>query len=151
MQAKELMQRGVISVLIDTTVEEIAKLMIENDISGVPVVNDFGTVLGVVSELDIMRKQIKPEEPSVWKLFIWEMKDDGTIEAHRDHLKRYLAKAAGEIMTSPAVTVDEYEDIETVGKLMFERKIKRVFVTRAGALVGVISRSAFVKRLIQAP
>lgn len=151
MQAKELMQRGVISVLIDTTVEDVAKLMIEHDISGIPVVNDLGTVLGVVSELDIMRKQMRPESPSIWKLFLWDMKDDGEIEDHRDHLRRYLAKTAGEIMTAPAVTVDELDDIETVGQLMFERRIKRVFVTRAGSLVGVISRSAFVKRLIQAP
>ena len=151
MQAKELMQRGVISVLIDTKVEEIAQLMIRHNISGVPVVNDLGTVLGVVSELDVMRKQIEPESPSVWQLFIWEMKDDGKIEEHRDHLRRYLAKTAGEIMTSPAVTVDELDDIETVGQLMFDRKIKRVFVTKNGYLSGVISRSAFVKRLIQAP
>ena len=151
MLAKDLMQRGVISVLVDTTVEEVAQLMIQNDISGVPVVNDLGTVLGVVSELDVMHKQIEPETPSVWKLFLWEMKDDGKIEEHRDDLRRYLAKTAGEIMTSPAVTVDELDDIETVGQLMFDRKIKRVFVTRNGSLSGVISRSAFVKLLLQAP
>ena len=151
MRAKDVMHRGVISVLIDTTVEEIAKLMIEHDISGVPVVNDLGTVLGVVSELDLMRKHIKPESPSLWQLFIWEMKDDGEIEEHRDNLRRFLAKTAGEIMTSPAVTVDEQEDIESVGRLIFDRRIKRVFVTRNGYLSGVISRSAFVKLLIQAP
>ena len=94
MQAKDVMHRGVISVLIDTTVEEIAKLMIEHDISGVPVVNDLGTVLGVVSEVDLMRKHIKPESPSLWQLFIWEMKDDGEIEEHRDNLRRFLAKTA---------------------------------------------------------
>ena len=151
MQAKDVMHRGVISVLIDTPVEEIAKLMIEHDISGVPVVNDLGTVLGVVSELDLMRKQIKPESPSLWQLFVWEMKDDGEIENHQDNLRRFLAKTAGEIMTSPAVTVDEQDDIETVGRLIFDRKIKRVFVTRNSYLSGVISRSAFVKLLIQAP
>ena len=150
MQAKELMQTGVVSVLIDATVEEIAELMVKHDISGLPVVNDLGTVLGVVSELDIMRKQIEPETPSLWKLFVGQMKDGKSIEDYRDHLRRSLAKTAGEIMTSPAVTVDENDDIETVGQLMFDRRIKRVFVTRNGALVGVISRSAFVKRMIQA-
>ena len=151
MQAKELLQRGVISVLIDATVEEIAVLMIEHNISGIPVVNDLGTVLGVVSELDIMRKQLKPESPNVWQLFIWEIQGDGEIEDHRDNLRRYLAKTAGEIMTSPAVTVDELDDIETVGQLMFEHRIKRVFVTKNGKLSGVISRSAFVKQLLQTP
>ena len=151
MQARELMQRGVISVLIDTTVEEIAQLMIKHNISGVPVVNDLGTVLGVVSELDIMRKQIKPEEPSMWNLFISGLKDGGQREAYQNDLRLYMAKTAGEIMTSPAVTVDELDDIETVGQLMFDRRIKRVFVTKNGYLTGVISRSAFVKKLIQVP
>ena len=151
MQAKDVMHRGVISVLIDTAVEEIAKLMIEHDISGVPVVNDLGTVLGVVSELDLMRKQLKPEEPSVWKLFTREMHGDGKSSNHQDNLRRYLATTAGEIMTSPAVTVDEQDDIEAVGRLMFDHRIKRVFVTRNGYLSGVISRSAFVKLLLQAP
>ena len=151
MQAKDVMHRGVISVLIDTTAEEIAKLMIEHDISGVPVVNDLGTVLGVVSEVDLMRKHIKPESPSLWQLFIWEMKDDGEIEDHQDNLRSFLAKTAGEIMTSPAVTVDEQDDIESVGRLIFDHRIKRVFVTRNGYLSGVISRSAFVKLLVQAP
>ena len=51
-------------------------------------------------------------------------------------------------MTSPAVTVDEKDDIETVGNIMLEKKIKRVFVTRKGTLIGVISRSAFTKLLL---
>ena len=51
MQAKELMQTGVVSVLIDATVEEIAELMVKHDISGLPVVNDLGTVLEGVAEL----------------------------------------------------------------------------------------------------
>ena len=54
-------------------------------------------------------------------------------------------------MTSPAVTVDEQDDIETVGRLIFDRWVKRVFVTKNGYLSGVISRSAFVKLLVQAP
>jgi len=52
-------------------------------------------------------------------------------------------------MTTPAVTVDEMDDIETVGNLMFEEKIKRVFVTKDRKLVGVISRSEFVKLLLR--
>lgn len=101
----------------------------------------------MVSELDLMRKQIKPESPSLWQMFL----DDGEIEDHQDNLRSFLAKTAGEIMTSPAVTVDEQDDIETVDRLIFDRWVKRVFVTKNGYLSGVISRSAFVKLLVQAP
>ena len=59
-----------------------------------------------------------------------------------------MANTAGDIMTSPAITVDEKADLETVGKLMFDNSIKRVFVTENGVLAGVISRSAFVKLLL---
>ena len=61
--------------------------------------------------------------------------------------KKYMGRTAGEIMTSPALTVDEMDNVNEVGKLMFEKRIKRVFVTRRGSLSGVISRSAFIRLL----
>ncbi len=61
--------------------------------------------------------------------------------------KKYMGRTAGEIMTSPALTVDEMDNVNEVGKLMFEKRIKRVFVTRRGSLSGVISRSAFIQLL----
>ena len=148
MQAKDIMQRQVISVLVDTPIKEIAALMLQHNISGLPVVNDFNTVLGVVSEYDLMRKEIQPNEPNVWKVCLWSLTNDSKLKEYEDTLRKCMANTAGDIMTSPAVTVDEKDDIETVGNIMFEKKIKRVFVTRKGSLVGVISRSAFTKLLL---
>ena len=68
---------------------------------------------------------------------------------HREALKKYMGKTAGEVMTSPAVTVDVSDDLEKVGNLMFNKKIKRVFVTDGGKLAGVISRSAFTKLMVE--
>ncbi len=148
MFAKDVMQRQVISVLIDTPIKEIAALMLKHNISGLPVVNDFNTVLGVVSEYDLMRKEIQPNEPNIWKVCLWGLTNDSKLHEYEDTLRKYMANTAGDIMTSPAVTVDEMDDIETVGNIMFEKKIKRVFVTRKGTLIGVISRSAFTKLLL---
>ena len=148
MFAKDVMQRQVISVLIDTPIKEIAALMLQHNISGLPVVNDFNTVLGVVSEYDLMRKEIQPNEPNIWKVCLWGLTNDSKLHEYEDTLRKCMANTAGDIMTSPAVTVDEMDDIETVGNIMFEKKIKRVFVTRKGTLIGVISRSAFTKLLL---
>ena len=148
MRAKDIMQRQVFSVLIDTPIKEIAALMLKHNISGLPVVNDFNTVLGVVSEYDLMRKEIQPNEPNIWKVCLWGVTNDNKLRDYQDSLRKCMANTAGDIMTSPAVTVDEMDDIETVGNVMFEKKIKRVFVTRNGVLVGVISRSAFTKLLL---
>ena len=70
MLAKDVMKTELVTVGEDTPVKEIARKMLDHDISGLPVVNGQGEILGVVSELDLMRKQIKPNEPSIWTM-IW--------------------------------------------------------------------------------
>lgn len=148
MLAKDIMETNVISLKKDTSIKEIAELMIQHSISGFPVVSDNNTVLGVVSELDLMRKEIRPNEPNVWTVCVWGLNNSKKLTDYEDSVRKYMAETAGDIMTSPAIMVDEMDDLETVGNLMFDRSIKRVFVTRKGTLAGVISRSAFVKLLL---
>ncbi len=147
MIAKEVMKTEVITLREDTHVKEIARLMLEHDISGLPVVDGQGKVLGVVSELDLMRKQIKPNEPSIWTM-LWGM-DADREKKQRDAIRKYMGKTAGEVMTSPALTVDVSDSLEKVGNMMFNKQVKRVFVTDGGKLAGVISRSAFTKLLLE--
>lgn len=147
MIANEVMETEVVTVREDTPVKEIAKLMLAREISGLPVVDEQGKVLGVVSELDLMRKQIKPNEPSVWTM-LWGM-DPEREKKHRDAIRKYMGKTAEEVMTSPALTVDVSDNLEKVGNLMFNKRIKRVFVTDNGKLAGVISRSAFTKLMLE--
>lgn len=147
MLAKDVMKTEVVTVSESTPVKEVAKLMLEHDISGLPVVDKQGKVLGVVSELDLMRKQIAPNEPRIWAT-LWGM-DENSVEKYVDALKKYMGKTAGEVMTSPALTVDVFDSLERTGNLMFDKQIKRVFVTDDGKLAGVISRSAFTKLLVE--
>jgi CBS domain-containing protein len=147
MLAKDVMKTEVVTVSESTPVKEVAKLMLEHDISGLPVVDKQGRVLGVVSELDLMRKQIAPNEPRIWAT-LWGM-DENSVEKYVDALKKYMGKTAGEVMTSPALTVDVFDSLERAGNLMFDKQIKRVFVTDDGKLAGVISRSAFTKLLVE--
>ena len=146
MLAKDVMKTELVTVGENTPVKEIARKMLDHDISGLPVVNGQGEILGVVSELDLMRKQIKPNEPSIWTM-IWGM-DPEREKQHRDAIRKYMGKTAGDVMTAPAMTVEASDSLEKVGNLMFNKKIKRVFVTEGGKLVGVISRSAFTKLLL---
>ena len=147
MLAKDVMMTKVVTVREETPVREIAKLLLANDISGLPVVDGQGAVLGVVSELDLMRKHIKPNEPSVWTMLFG--KDADVLKKQQDALRKYLGKIAGDVMTSPAVTVETSDSLEKIGNLMFNKQVKRVFVTDGGKLVGVVSRSAFTKLLLE--
>ena len=146
MLAKDVMKTELVTVGENTPVKEIARKMLDHDIYGLPVVNEQGEILGVVSELDLMRKQIKPNEPSIWTM-IWGM-DPEREKQHRDAIRKYMGKTAGDVMTAPAMTVEASDSLEKVGNLMFNKKIKRVFVTEGGKLVGVVSRSAFTKLLL---
>lgn len=147
MLAKDLMESNVISIRKETPAQEIANLMLEHHISGFPVVDRLGNVLGVVSELDLMYKEIKGEEPGFWETLLGGILDSEKVQERINAAKKYMGRTAGEIMTSPALTVEETDNVNEVGRLMFEKRIKRVFVTRKGSLVGVISRSAFINLL----
>ena len=147
MLAKDLMEPNVISIRKETPAQEIANLMLKHNISGLPVVDRLGNVLGVVSELDLMLKEIKEDEPGFLEVLFWGILDTQKVQGRMEAAKKYMGRTAGEIMTSPALTVDEMDNVNEVGKLMFEKRIKRVFVTRKGALAGVISRSAFIRLL----
>lgn len=145
--AKEIMKTDVVTVSPSATVQEVARQMLEHDISGFPVVDEQKKVLGVVTELDLMRNQIAPNEPSIWAT-IWGMDAERT-QKYRDAQRKYLAKTAGEVMTAPALTVDVSDNVERVANLMFNKQIKRIFVTEEGKLAGVISRSAFTRMMLE--
>ena len=149
MLAKEIMKTEVITLSPEATITEIARLMVENEISGFPVVDGEKRLLGVVSEMDLMYKDVKLDEPSVWELCLWSALGSKEIYEYKDSFRKFRARTAAEIMTSPAIAVDENDDVSKVGNLMFTRHIKRVFVTRNEKLAGVISRSAFVKMLLE--
>ena len=100
-----------------------------------------------MTELDLMRNQIAPNEPSIWST-IWGM-DAERMQKYQDARRKYMAKTAGEVMTSPALTVDVSESVERVANIMFNKQIKRLFVTDGDKLAGVISRSAFTKLMLE--
>ena len=128
--AKDVMKTEIISVSPETTVKEVARLMIENKISAFPVVNKYNEIVGVISENDLISKIVKPHEPG-------------------KAMTRWNAQTAEDAMTSPAICVSPDDTIEKVGKVMLDDKVKRVFVAEEGHLLGVISRSVFVELLLR--
>ena len=147
--AKDVMKRELLTLTPQDTVKDIARRMVSTKVSGMPVVDEKGKILGVVSENDLLKKSIKPEEPAVWNVCVWAIAGSGDkIDKYHNDLRKWLGETAGDIMTSPAICVEATEELEKVGRMMLEKGIKRVFVTEHGKLVGVISRSAFVKLLL---
>ena len=148
--AKDVMKTDIISVLPETPVKEVARLMVDNKISALPVVTKFNEIVGVISENDLISKIVKPHEPGLMTyLFHAALASSNEVLDYRKALARWNAKTAEDAMTSPAICVKPDDTIETVGQVMLDDKVKRVFVAEEGHLLGVISRSVVVELLLK--
>ena len=148
--AKDVMTTEIISVLPETPVKEVARLMVDNKISALPVVTKYNEIVGVVSENDLINKIVKPQEPGIMTfLFHAALATSHEVLDYRQAMTRWNAQTAEDAMTAPAICVGPDDTVETVGHIMLDDKVKRVFVAEEGHLLGVISRSVFVEMLLR--
>jgi CBS domain-containing protein len=147
MKAKEIMEKEVITVKEDATIEQIAKILIEHKISGVPVVNDEGGIVGIVTEGDLLLKETGPRLPDFVNVLGAIIYYNG-VERYREDFKKLMGGQAIEIMTNTVVTVSEDVDIDKVAKLMIKHGIKRIPVIKGDKIVGIISRADIIKTLL---
>ena len=133
------MTKEVVTIGPKATVMEIAKLLKDKKISGIPVVDEKRRVLGMVTEKDVLRKRIAPTEPTMLEMLA-SIISDREVQKYADEVRKMFAATAEEIMTRPAVCVEAGEDAITVGQIILDRGIKRVPVTELGKLVGIVSR-----------
>ena len=115
MLASDIMTRTVFTTTPVTSVQEVAQLLYQERISGLPVVDDDQQLIGIVTEADIIRS------------------------LHRDDV------LVVDIMSRPVITVHENTPVSDIAALLNERKIKRVPVVRGGEVVGVVSRADIVQ------
>lgn len=140
MHAVDVMTPKVITVSPETDVQEIARLLLEHNISAVPVVDDGDKVLGIVSEGDLMRRVENEEgqQKSWWlRVFAGGSSASEYVKSH--------ARRAHEIMTPDPITIEENEPLHRVAKLLEKHHIKRVPVVRDGKLVGIVSRANLLR------
>ena len=123
LRAKEIMTKDVVSVKKDTPIYEAVKLLGKYEISGIPVVEKDMTLVGILSEKDVMR------------LFYGDASDEGMT--------------ANDFMTQPAVYFDEDESLQDICDCLMNNFFRRVPVTSKGKLVGIVSRMDIIKYIIQ--
>jgi CBS domain-containing protein len=146
MLAKEIMNRNVITVPEDATIEELAATLTENHISGAPVVNKEGKMVGIVTDADLIHKETNPRTPGFFDILGSIIYISG-MARFRDDFKKLAATKTSEIMTSNVITVSGEASIEEVATLMVDHGIKRVPVLENGAIIGIIGMADIVKTL----
>lgn len=148
MLAKDIMTREVITVKPETSVEKVASLLVENKISGIPVVNDKNEVVGVVTEKDLIVKASELKVPFYITLFDSIIFLENPIRFNND-LKKYVASQVKDAMTTNVLVVEEDTPVSEIVSIMQNKRINRVPVVRNGKLVGIITRNDILKSMVK--
>lgn len=145
MHVKDAMTADVITVGPEVSVHKAARLMSDHGVSGLPVVEADGRLIGIVTEGDLILRQAAPRARHWWHRFF----------ADPDALARDYQKAAGttvgEVMTRAVVSVSPSLGIDTAARILHDRGLRRVPVVRDGRLVGILARGDLVKALAATP
>ncbi len=136
MHVAEVMTTDVLTVRLETTLKDVARLLGARGISGLPVVDDDGRVLGVVSEADILAKERRPAE---------SRGDRGRRRSSPERTKAE-ARTVAEAMTAPAITITADHRVDGAAALMLDCRVNRLPVVDGdGHLVGIVTRADLVR------
>ena len=144
MNASEIMSSRVYTIRSDATVVDAANVMLDHNISALPVVNDRDNLVGIMSHSDFFLTPIRDPgmHGTVFELF-------GNVFVNRDNignLHTVLSRTlVSDVMSTPVVTVKEDTSIEEIVRIMHQRRLKRLPVVRDNKLVGIITRHDFVR------
>jgi CBS domain-containing protein len=148
MKANEIMNRNVITVNQEMTVDEVVKILLDNKISGVPVLDEAGKVIGIVSETDLIYREKNLHTPS----FISILQGIVFLESTKDlehQVKKMAAYKVKDVMTKNVITVSGEADLNSVVDIIIDQKVNRVpVIDHEGKLVGIITRSDILKHII---
>ncbi len=147
MRARDVMVRDVITIGPDEDVSRAAKMLVDHDISALPVVDKHRHVIGILSEADLLRREeLGTEKRHPWWL---EAVTPSSVLA-LDYSKSHDRKVS-EVMSEAIVTAKPDTPLSEIAALLERKRIKRVPIVKDGKLVGVVSRANLIQALASAP
>ncbi|MCX5870409.1 MAG: CBS domain-containing protein [Deltaproteobacteria bacterium] len=145
--ARDIMTREVITITDDSTVKELARLLAVHQISGVPVIDDTGKLVGVVTESDLIFQTKKVHIPTVITIL-----DSVFYLENPDKMGEEMKKMAGikvkDILTGSPLTVNEDTPLDEIATIMAEKNVHTLPVVNKETLVGVIGKKDIIRTLI---
>jgi CBS domain-containing protein len=143
MKARDVMNSRVVSIAPEATIMDAIQLMLENRISGLPVVDHSGALVGIVTEGDFLRR---PETGTLRKRSRWLEILIGPNSLANDYVRSH-GRRVEEVMTRTPVTVGEDATLDEVVAIMERKRVKRVPVVRGREVVGIVSRANLLHAL----
>ena len=145
LKIRDVMTSDVVSVRPTTPIKEVARLLVDRRISGMPVVEGDGRLVGVVSEGDVIVKEQGAdavERRPLARIF-------GDSPETRAELAKMIALTAGDAMTSPPITISADAAVAEAAATMTGRRVNRLPVLDGDRLVGVVSRADIVRAFVR--
>lgn len=143
----DVMSRDPIMVKPQTPIKEAIKILTEQRISGLPVVDDAGSLVGVISETDLLWQETGVEPP-VYIMFLDSVIFLENPARHEQELHKALGQTVGEVMSTNPVTVESDQPLRKAAKLMQEKSIRRLAVVNdQGKVIGILTPGDIVRAM----
>jgi CBS domain-containing protein len=143
-RAKDIMTRDVITVTKDQTVNQVIEILMDKNISGLPVVDENGNVIGIVTEGDLIYRSKKLEIPRYFTILDSYIFLDNTKKME-EQIRKMVGYRVEDIMTKNVVVVDSEETVEEIATIMTKKNVNRVPVIKDGMLVGIVTRRDIIR------
>lgn len=145
LKARDIMTSTVITIKPGATVEELARVLIEHKISGVPVVDDEDRIMGIVTENDLIRKNKRFHIPTVIRIFdAYIPLGSGKAE---EEIRKMTAVTVDEIYTKKVVSIAEETSLEDIATIMAEQHIHLLPVLSGNKVVGIVGKADVVRSM----
>jgi CBS domain-containing protein len=150
LKVKNIMTKEIISVSPETEIAKAAKILLEKRINGMPVIDAFGRLVGIICQSDLVAQQKGIPIPSVFTLLESYIPLTSTKRLDKE-MKKIAALTVREAMTPDPVTVSLETDIEEVAKLMVDKKYHTLPVVEGDKIVGIVGKEDVLKTLLAEP
>jgi CBS-domain-containing membrane protein len=147
LKAKDVMTNDVITVTRGTSVRDLALLFTERHISSVPVVDDNGDLIGIVSESDLIEQDKNLHIPTVVSIFDWVIYLESDKRFEKE-LQKMTAQTVGEIYSEEVFSVGPETPVSEVADIMSSKKVHAVPVVEGRRVVGVVARIDLIRTMV---
>ena len=147
LNASDVMTTDVMVVKTQTTLKDLAHILYDNRINGVPVVDDEGLLIGIICESDLIRKDKKLHIPTVVAVFDAVLYLESPRKFEKE-IQRLNATTVEDLYTKKPITVDEKTPIDEIATLMTEKNIHTLPVMDGKRMVGIIGKADLIRTLV---
>jgi CBS domain-containing protein len=146
MKVRDIMTTDIPTIHAGTRVAEVARIVLDRGLPGLPVVDDDGKILGIVTHTDLVAKHARVHAPR----YIGLLGGVITLGAHHtdEELRRALAVTAADLMTAKTPNVEPDSEIDDAASLMVEEEADPLLVLEDGRLIGLLTQADIIRLLL---